>query len=700
MKNKPILTTDFAKKNPPHLKHLPPRYRLTRRVAYAMTFFIFMAFNTLFAQQDIRLSGLVVLQNSGYRTGKVAYVSGAFVRSPLAPPTASDREGRFTLLFSDKPTGDVVNVSVRKAGLEVVNRKELENAVVGRLSPLKIVMSNPEELDDNRAAYYEISRTRADKRYENRLSALKKEGKSRQRVLDSLSLEFNRKVTTAEEAQGLLVQQRDQLQKQAQELAERFVVVNLDDESDTYRRAFRFFTEGAIEKAVGLLDSLNLTKRLADNTTIVEKSDKIIVETQSTRDKAADQIREDIRSSLLNAQLHRSLFQFSEANKNYSSVVRYDSLNIDYLNEYTQFLWDYGEYRLALATNARALRLARARVANGDSLGVRRELAYALHYRQLLMKVDGKKDSLKLACLEAMPLLESLIPQDSAHLFTLVEVVENLAQVNAWTGNDSLSTRLYRQAFDLLPSSVSPRFATRFLYNKSFILGGISGSFQDQKQLDSALVYGQESVVVAKELLKHDTFRYAIQVSKMLNNVAAVYQDSNEDTLAIALLIEAQRYVNLVSQMKPKESNKEIARLQLGLFVSYLSLNNLNEAANQLNKVHVIAQNELSVGENNPQLIEAIWRYRSKMTIRFLTDNQSVSALANAEKMRQLVPSDDSPKALLATTLIFNNQYDRALTVFQTVTDRDEIKEMLAYFERNQLRHNDFARIRAHFGLN
>ena len=137
-----------------------------------------------------------------------------------------------------------------------------------------------------------------------------------------------RSVTTAEAAQGLLVQQRDQLQKQAQELAERFVVVNLDDESETYRRAFRFFTEGAIEKAVALLDSLNLTKRLADNTTIVEKSDKIIVESQvirdkavSTRDKAAEQIREDIRSSLLNAQLHRSLFEFSEANENYSLVI-------------------------------------------------------------------------------------------------------------------------------------------------------------------------------------------------------------------------------------------------------------------------------------------------------------------------------------------------------------------------------------------
>ena len=707
MKNKPILTTDFTKKNPSHLKHLTSRYRLARRVAYAMTFFIFIAFNALFAQQDIRLSGLVVLQNSGYRTGKVAYVNGAFVRSPLAPPTASDREGRFTLLFSDKPTGDVVNVSVRKTGLEVVNRKELENAVVGRLSPLKIVMSNPEELDDNRAAYYEISRTRADKRYENRLSALKKEGKSRQRVLDSLSLEFNRKVTTAEEAQGLLVQQRDQLQKQAQELAERFVVVNLDDESDTYRRAFRFFTEGAIEKAVGLLDSLNLTKRLADNTTIVEKSGKIIVETQlirdkavSTRDEAAEQILKDIRSSLLNAQLHRSLFEFSKANKNYSLAVQYDSLNIDYLNEYTQFLWDYGEYRLASAANARAMRLARARVSNGDSLGVRRVLAYALHYRQLLMKVDGKKDSLKLACLEAMPLLESLIPQDSAHLFTLIEVVENLAQVNAWMSNDSASARLYREAFDLLPSSVSPRFTTTYLYNKSFILGGIGGSFQDAKQLDSALIYCKEAVVVAKELLKRDTFRYAIQVSKMLNNVAAVYQDDGKDTLAIALLVDAQRYIDLVSDMKPKESNKETARLQLGLFLSYFSLNNLNEAANQLNKVHVIAQNELSAGENNPQLIEAIWLYSEKIVIKFLSNNQPSRALASAKKINQLIPTDDLTKSLLATTLILNNQYDRALTVFQTITDRDEIKEMLAYFERNELRHNDFARIRAHFGLN
>jgi hypothetical protein len=87
--------------------------------------FIFACLNGLSAQQDLRLSGVVVLQNSGYRTGKVSYVSGAFVRAPLSTPTTSDRDGKFSLMFSDKPAGDVVNVSVRKMGLEVVNWKML-----------------------------------------------------------------------------------------------------------------------------------------------------------------------------------------------------------------------------------------------------------------------------------------------------------------------------------------------------------------------------------------------------------------------------------------------------------------------------------------------------------------------------------------------------------------------------------------------
>ncbi len=661
---------------------------------------VFTCFNMLSAQQDLRLSGVVVMQNSGYRTGKVAYVSGAFVRAPLSVPTSSDRNGKFSLVFSDKPAGDIVNVSVRKAGLEVVNRKELENAaVIGRLSPLKIVMSNPEELDDNRAAYYEISRNRADKIYENRLSSLKKEGNTKQRLLDSLSSEFNRKITTAEEAQLVLVQQRDQLQKQAQELAERFVVVNLDDESETYRRAFKLFTEGYIEKAVELLDNINFTKRLADNTTIVEKADKIVAETQKQRDKAAEQIRTDIRESLLNAQLHRSLFQFSKANLNYALVVQYDSLNIDYLNEYTQFLWDYGEYRLALIANAKAMRLARARVASGDSLGVRRELAYALHYRQLLMKVDGKKDSLKLACLEAIPLLESLIPQDSAHLFILVRVLADLGQTYR-LDSPKESIRLNLQALDLLPSQVSVRYLPTFMFNKSLVLTGLGTAYQEAKQLDSALFYCPKAIIVGKELLKKDTFSYAIQLAKTINNLATVYEDRREYLLAIESLNEAKNYIDLVSSMKPKESNREIARLHLNLFYNYLKLDNFNEAENQLNQAQIIGDNERLQGDANQQLIDGIWVYRRKLVVVLLEKKQFNNALINVEKANQLLPNTDKVKALFGVTLIFNNQYNEAISNLQTIIDKSEINKMLKYFEKNELIHNDFARIRAHFGLN
>ncbi len=341
---------------------------------------LLMCLNSTLAQQkDVSLSGIVVLQNSAFRNkGTVSYITGAFVRSPVqSTPTITDSKGAFTLVFADKPVGDVAPLTVRKAGLEVVNKRDLENAtVIGRLSSLKVAMSKPEELDDNRAAYYEISHRHAEQVYQNRLASLKKEGKLRQRTMDSLATEFNRKINSAEEATTLLAQQRDQMQRQAQELAERFVIVNLDDENDTYQRAFLLFTEGAVDKAIQILDSINLPKRLADNSKIIEKSTKIINEIQAQKQTAVNQIQDDISNSILKARLHCSRFQFKEAVSSYALALQYDSLNLEYLNEYTEFLVNYGEYGRSLGINQQALAIAQAAIQRGDSVRIRRDLAF------------------------------------------------------------------------------------------------------------------------------------------------------------------------------------------------------------------------------------------------------------------------------------------------------------------------------------
>ena len=70
----------------------------------------------LYAQQNRSLSGVVVKQNSRYRTGSVAYLSKATIKSAGAAPQRSDAQGTFTLLFANWSNGAVAHIFVEKSG--------------------------------------------------------------------------------------------------------------------------------------------------------------------------------------------------------------------------------------------------------------------------------------------------------------------------------------------------------------------------------------------------------------------------------------------------------------------------------------------------------------------------------------------------------------------------------------------------------
>ncbi|MEP7144911.1 MAG: hypothetical protein ABI707_18645, partial [Ferruginibacter sp.] len=234
------------------------------------TAFLLGIFGNCTAQNDISLSGVVVIQNSKYATGKTEYVVGASIRSIASTPTTSDSKGEFTLVFSDRPPGDVARIIVARQGYELVNTKELEAAsVIGRLSPLQAVMCKQGLLDENRMIYYNVSDHFIKEKYNSRLKMLlQKKGEQYNRVVDSLQSEMSRQIKSNEDALALLDEQRKAFEKQSQELSEKFAITNLDDKSLSYQRAFKAFGQGSIDQAIAILDSVDLEKRLTERSAV------------------------------------------------------------------------------------------------------------------------------------------------------------------------------------------------------------------------------------------------------------------------------------------------------------------------------------------------------------------------------------------------------------------------------------------------
>jgi len=303
------------------------------------------------AQNDITLPGLVVMQNSKYKTGQREFIPFASVKSSAkCTPTTSDTKGEFTLVFVDKPAGDAATIFVEKSGLEVVNAKDLEEAaIVGRLKPLTIVMCKSGTLEENKELYYLISDSAIQKAYESRLKALaKKQGAEYEAVIASLKKEMKRNIKDAEDAISALNDQLQLQKKQVKDLVNQFVVENLDDQSETYQQAFEAFTNGKIDEAISILDKVDLGQRLEKNSEQIKNIKSAINNLSENIDYKEQQMQQDVQQALLDARMHKLKYQFDEAKTSYALVVKYDSTNFEYIKEYYSFLNSIMEYDEAI----------------------------------------------------------------------------------------------------------------------------------------------------------------------------------------------------------------------------------------------------------------------------------------------------------------------------------------------------------------
>src|SRR5664279_2705893 len=126
-----------------------------RNVRFLFNILMTIASAEASAQQDVKLPGVVVEQNSRLKSGQVVYVQGASIKAIQATPQMSDAKGRFTLIFADMPPGNVAQIDVGRDGYEVVNSKVLQAAAItGRNAPLEIVLCKAGLLYDNQVLYY------------------------------------------------------------------------------------------------------------------------------------------------------------------------------------------------------------------------------------------------------------------------------------------------------------------------------------------------------------------------------------------------------------------------------------------------------------------------------------------------------------------------------------------------------------------
>ena len=311
--------------------------------------------------QDIALRGSVVLQNSKTLTGKTEYLPTVSVKSFKSTPTLSDANGLFKLVFASVNMGAKTEITAKKTGFTVVNAEVLKEAVIiGRTDTLKIVMCNLAQFEENKQRFYNISTENVQRELNRRVAKLQRaNAQDKRRLMDSLQTEMNIKLSSSDDAIAQLNARSKALEEQLERIATDFATVNLDDASETYRLAYTAFTEGDVNGSLKILNAIDLKKRLGENVKLMGRRDTLISVMQRQNDTSRTQIAQDIQACLLAANNHKILFQHHEAQSWYELAIDYaDTNNLTLLNDYTAYLYDFGEFLKAERFNEMALQRA------------------------------------------------------------------------------------------------------------------------------------------------------------------------------------------------------------------------------------------------------------------------------------------------------------------------------------------------------
>jgi tetratricopeptide (TPR) repeat protein len=468
----------------------------------------------LIAQTTAR--GVVTEQNSGNKP-----IPGVQIKALGSAPEASDNAGQFQLQFASKKPGERIVVSeVVKKGYEIVNKDVINNWLIpaDRQARTKIVMCPEGALARNTMKYYDISLAGLTKGYNDRIRLLQEQRDKA--LIDAKAF--------GEQAKAVS-EQYENAQKQLEELAERFARENFDDCSSIHRQAFEAFSQGNIEEAIRILESVNSEGEIAKAKQQKEKSDRLESEVHAMRAQSDSVIRQNIEKLIFQADLYVASNRFDDADKTFETAALADTTYLQSVGSYARFLRKQKHYDKALRWGKTALAAARS---------------------------DFER---------AIAITELAMVQNDLYNYTQAE-------------------RGYMEALAIIGNlaEADPR---TYLPELAIILTTLAGLQNEQREWEKASANADEALAIRRKLMKKDPDKYGGDVASTLITRAGIQSEMRlfaeaEDNLneALALLRTSPDSAAPHNKLALATALNNISLQQLGRRAYSLAEENLTES--------------------------------------------------------------------------------------------------------------------------
>lgn len=521
--------------------------------------------------QQIVLEGQVSIHNSKYETGSISYVDNTFVRAPFTKPATSDSRGRFSLEFVGLDPGTAVKLDADKQGLEVVNAYDLQEVIISRKLPLRIYLIDKGKLAEAQTELYNISKEALYARKDALIDRLRQNDAESKKAMKELEEFFGHPIDNRHEAESELIERIQALEKRLPQYAQNLAQQNLDFASERYIKAYEFFKNGEIEKAIQTLDSLSLQKDYQEAISNIDAGNELVEQGQDLREKGNEQLRQLIESYKLKARSHDLLFQYGEVVAIQNRLVKiYEDNDLDKkeLAELKLMLaisyFEDGKYEASRKGLDSYLKLI-------DSLPgdwrLERATAYAQHgavserLRQYNQAIEYQE--------QAIAIKKEIL--DSSDL-SLAESYNTMGLVYTRLGD---TTAAKKYLFDGLEIRQSQLDSNHVLLSQSY--NDIALLYQQMRNFPKAIVYDQKALKIRQSALESNHPYLALTYSNLgfnhwLNTdyyIADEYYqkaaqireqilDANHPDLAMTYDNMARNYSSMSDYERSLEYNKKV----------------------------------------------------------------------------------------------------------------------------------------------
>lgn len=512
--------------------------------------------------QQATLEGQVFIHNSGYRTGKVQYVEGAYISAPNTTTQASNKKGVFQLRFAGVDAGNAVALSVEKAGMEVANPAGLQGVVIGREAPLRVFLAEKGQLEQARKALLSSSLQALNARHKALTAALRAGGPEGQAAVPELGKQLNRKIATRFEAERLLNEQMEELEKRLPEMADQLAGVNLDFASVAYRQAYEFYRLGEMEKAAATLDEA-LLDREADAALSRLQDGKGRGKARQAAEEA-EKVRQAAEAYQLKAQALLMLFRYLDAGRAHLKAATL----------------------LEKAGEQEDVRLAGAYTAVALDYLLRAEYGNALPYQQKSLAIKER-------------LLGPGSPETAASCNLLAELHRLREDYPAALEVQQRAVAIYEQA----PAPGHPGLAHSY--------AGLAAVYRGMGEYSMATEAQQKALAIQEQALPPNH----PDVARSYYTLAEIHQKEGAQMKAL----EAELKAIFIQERSLPPNHPDIARSYGSLALIYLNLGDFEKALAVQQKI--IAMQEQSLPANHPDIANSYHNLTS--TFYFLKDLDS-----------------------------------------------------------------------------